>query len=158
MRKLKLYFDTSVLNFAIATDVPNEREATLKLFEEVRQGKHEVFISGVVADEVNRAPEPIATKLKEVLVKLNAVELSAGEDAVNLAEKYIENGIIPRKYDDDALHIAIATANDLDMVVSWNFTHMVKAKTKREVIGVNLLMGYKQIEICSPQEVIEDAE
>ena len=158
MRKLKLYLDTSVLNFAIATDAPNERETTLKLLEEVKQGKHEVFISGVVADEINRAPEPVATKLKEVLVKLNAVELSVNEDAVTLANKYVENGIIPRKYKDDALHIAIATINDLDMVMSWNFTHMVKVKTKREVTGVNLLMGYKEIEICSPQEVIEDVE
>ena len=130
----------------------------MKLCEEVKQGKHEVFISGVVADEINRAPEPIVTKLKEVIGKLNVLELSVNDDALTLANKYVENGIIPRKYKDDALHIAIATVNDLDIVASCNFTHMVKVKTKREVTGVNLLMGYKEIEICSPQEVIEDAE
>ena len=147
MRKLKLYFDTSVLNFAIATDVPDERQTTLKLFEEVKQGKHEVFISDVVFKEINRAPTALAAKLKALLLDLNAVELLADEDAQTLARKYVENGVIPKKYDDDAMHIAIASVNDLDVIVSWNFNHIVKIKTKREVAGVNLLMGYREIDI-----------
>ncbi|OGR50903.1 MAG: hypothetical protein A3I11_06235 [Elusimicrobia bacterium RIFCSPLOWO2_02_FULL_39_32] len=158
MKKLKLYFDTSVLNFAIATDVPNEKDATLKLFKEIEEGKYEVFVSSVVIDEIGRAPEIIAIKLKEVLMKLNAVKLLVNEDSVELANKYVENRVIPPRYKDDALHIAVATVNDLDMIVSWNFSHMVKVKTKREVRGINLLNGYKEMEIVSPQEVIEDAE
>jgi len=74
-----------------------------------------------------------------------------------LAREYIEKGIIPAKYEDDAFHIAVASVNDLDAIVSWNFTHIVKLKTKREVSGINALMGYKPIEICSPQEVVENA-
>lgn len=158
MKKLKLYFDTSVLNFAIATDVPNERQITLKLFEEVKQGKHEVFVSDVVFKEINRAPTSVATKLKALLLDLNVVELLADEDAQSLSRKYIENGIIPKRYEDDAMHIAIASVNDLDVIVSWNFNHIVKVKTKKEVTGINLMMGYKEIEIYSPQEVIESVE
>lgn len=158
MKKLKLYFDTSVLNFAIANDVPDERQATLKLFEEVKQGKHEVFISDVVIQEINRAPEPIAIKLSTIIAELNAETLSITEDSAILAERYVENGVIPKKYDDDAMHIAIASVNNLDVIVSWNFNHIVKVKTKREVTGVNLLMGYREIDIYSPREVIESVE
>jgi len=52
------------------------------------------------------------------------------------------------------LHIAIASANNLDVIVSWNFNHMVKLKTKQGVIAVNSLLGYKSIEIITPEEVV----
>ena len=58
--------------------------------------------------------------------------------------------------EDDALHIAVASVNNLDVIVNWNFTHIVKLKTRREVAVINTLMGYKPIEICSPQEVVEN--
>ena len=83
-------------------------------------------------------------------------ELEITEEIKMLANKYIEQGIIPLKYEDDALHIAIASVNGLDIIVSWNFKHIVKAKTKREVAGINLLLGYKEIDIYSPWEVVND--
>lgn len=61
--------------------------------------------------------------------------------------------MIPAKYEDDAFHIAIATVNNMDAIISWNFKHIVKLKTKKEVAGLNLLMGYKEIDIYSPLEV-----
>lgn len=72
-----------------------------------------------------------------------------------LADRYIEEKVIPEKERNDAVHIAVASINNLDAIVSWNFEHMVKFKTRREVRGINTLMGYKTIEICSPQEMIE---
>ena len=71
-----------------------------------------------------------------------------------LADRYVDQKIIPAKHYDDALHIAIASVYNLDAIVSWNFEHMVKFKTKREVQAVNTLMGYKTVQICSPQEMI----
>jgi len=63
MKTPKLYFDTSVFNFAIADDVFAEREITLRLFEEVKSGKYNVFISQIVMLEINKAPEPKAIQL-----------------------------------------------------------------------------------------------
>jgi hypothetical protein len=71
-------------------------------------------------------------------------------------EKYLERGIFPIKYRDDALHIAIASVHDMDIVISWNMEHMVKLKTRREVRAVNILEGHNEIEICTPLEVIEN--
>lgn len=59
------------------------------------------------------------------------------------------------KYRDDAVHIAIAVVNNLDAIVSWNLTHMVKLKTRLEVNGINKIEGYKEIEICTPREVMD---
>lgn len=157
MKIPKIYFDTSIFNFAIADDVPQEREVTLKLLDEVKDGKYEVFISEVVIGEINRAPQTTVVKLRDWIKKVDPEELTLDDNARALSEEYIEKGVIPAKYEDDAFHIAIASVNNLDVIVSWNFTHIVKLKTRREVAVINTLMGYKPIEICSPQEVIDNA-
>ena len=85
---------------------------------------------------------------------LNVLEFDA--EAQELGEKYIKSGIIPVKYREDASHIAIATVNNFDAILSWNFQHIVKMKTKREVVAINLMAGYKPIDIYTPREVVED--
>ncbi len=76
-------------------------------------------------------------------------------EAEELAERYIREGIIPIRYRSDALHIAVAVINGIEAIVSWNFEHIVKLKTRVMVNGVNRLLGYHEIEICSPEEVVE---
>lgn len=83
-------------------------------------------------------------------------ELEFDGECYELAAEYIKRGIIPDKYEDDAFHIAVASVNDLDAIISWNFKHIVKLKTKKEVAGTNLLLGYKELEIYSPMEVIDN--
>ncbi|MGA1794654.1 MAG: type II toxin-antitoxin system VapC family toxin [bacterium] len=155
MKKLKLYLDTSIFNFALADDVPYEKGITLRLFDEIISGKYEAFISELVILEINRAPQEIRIKLSDLIKRIVPEELAIDEDSQNLAKRYINQGIIPTRYENDALHIAVASVNDLDVLVSWNFKHIVKVKTKKEVTGVNALMGYKEIEIYSPLEVVE---
>jgi len=156
MKIPRIYFDTSIFNFALAEDVPNEREITLRLFNEVKSGKYEVFISEVVLREISRAPQQKVVELRDCIKKINPEQLILDDNVLALAREYMEKGVIPSKYEDDALHIAIASVNNLDVIVSWNFTHIVKLKTKREVTGINTLMGYKTIEICSPEEVVDN--
>ena len=157
MKIPRIYFDTSVFSFALAEDAPKEREVTLKLLEEVKNGKYKVFISEVVLREISRAPQQRAVELRDCIKKINPEQLILDDNVLALAKEYIEKGVIPSKYEDDAFHIAIASVNNLDIIVSWNFTHIVKLKTRREVAVINTLMGYKPIEICSPQEVIDNA-
>ena len=73
-----------------------------------------------------------------------------------LAKEYIAQGIIPKRYENDALHIAVAAVHDLDVIISWNFEHIVKMKTKRQVNAINTLLGYKGIDIYTPREVVEN--
>ncbi|MFH1776106.1 MAG: type II toxin-antitoxin system VapC family toxin [Candidatus Omnitrophota bacterium] len=153
MKRPRIYLDTSIFKLAVDAMNPEKKELTLNLFNGIMAGKYEAFISNIVMLEVNEAPEEIANKLKAVIKNLDPEELIAEQEVYELANKYIEQGVIPVKYDDDALHIAVASVNELDVIVSWNFEHIVKFKTKREVVGINTLMGYKPIEIYSPQEV-----
>ncbi|MFH1824218.1 MAG: PIN domain-containing protein [Candidatus Firestonebacteria bacterium] len=157
MRKLKIYLDTSIINFAIDDRNPEGKKLTLRLFEEIKAGKYEAFISRVVLFEVNKADDEKRKKLLEVIRNLNPEELPINEEIQVLAKKYVSSGIIPEKYADDAIHIAAACVHDLDVIISWNFEHIVKLRTKQEVVGVNAFMGYrKDVEIYSPQEVVED--
>ncbi len=86
--------------------------------------------------------------------KHRPILLSINEEIKELAERYILEKIIPEKYRNDALHIAASVVNDLDVVVSWNLQHIVKLKTKLGVEGINRLLGYKVIEIVTPEEVL----
>ena len=70
-----------------------------------------------------------------------------------MARAYIKNGIFSEKYNEDALHVAIASFCEVSYLVSWNFDHIVKVKTRRLVSAVNILEGFKEIEIVSPQEL-----
>ncbi|MCB4792742.1 MAG: PIN domain-containing protein [Elusimicrobia bacterium] len=155
MKKLKLYLDTSVFNFALSdrTGDENAKTATEKLLQKIKQDIYDGYISELVMREVIRAPELKRTALINLINDLNLESLVIVKEIEMLAEKYIEEGLIPKKYQEDAIHIAIASINDLDVIVSWNFEHMVKLKTRKGVIAVNELMGYKAIEIITPQEV-----
>ena len=155
MKVLKIYCDTSIFNFAFSDDVQKEKDVTLKLLDEVRKGKYEVYISEVVIREINRASKEKAKKLIELINEIVSEELPIDDEVIELAGRYITEGIIPEKYENDALHIAVASVNNLDAIISWNFEHIVKLKTKKEVTGVNAISGYKDIEIYSPWEVIE---
>ena len=154
-KRLKLYFDTSIFNFAFADDAPDKKVITLKLIEEVKTGKYEAYISTVVLREIYEAQKKKAKKLIELLNDLQPFELEFDKECYELAAEYVKRGIMPVKYEDDAFHIAVASVNDLDALISWNFKHIVKLKTKKEVAGTNLLMGYKEIEIYSPWEVVD---
>ncbi|MCG2711487.1 MAG: type II toxin-antitoxin system VapC family toxin [Candidatus Omnitrophica bacterium] len=159
MRKLRLYLDTSIINFALADDInEKDKEGTRQLCKEINQGKYEGFISEVVIREINNTKDSEKQKrLINYVEKITLSEILEGNNEVDiLAQKYISEQIIPARYEDDALHIALATVNEIDILVSWNFKHLVKHKTRIEVNGVNNLMGYRNIDICTPLEVIED--
>lgn len=84
----------------------------------------------------------------------NIPRLQSVEDTEGLARAYLENRIFSANYIDDARHVSIASINNMDAVVSWNFGHLVNLERVKKVNIVNDIMGYKHIEIISPQEVI----
>ena len=159
MKKQKIYLDTSIINFALEDEISiNERDVTQVLCEQIKQGKYEAFVSDVVIQELINTPDEIKrTKLLDCVNSLVLDKPLTLTDEINiLADRYVSEKIIPAKHKDDALHIAICTVNDIDVLVSWNFEHLVKHKTRMEVFGINMLLGYKLIDLCTPQEVIED--
>ena len=155
-KPLKVYLDTSIFNFAVSTqDVPREKELTLKFLDGMRQGTFLGYISVRVIEEIRKASQPKQDNLLKIVAQFPLESLPLTDEVKALADRYIEENVIPAKESNDAVHIAVASVNNLDAIVSWNFEHMVKFKTRREVQGINTLVGYKTIEICSPLEMIE---
>ena len=155
MRKQKIYLETTLFNFYFDKD----REAhvdTIKLFGEIAAGKYEAFTSTYVTDELENAPPQKRDKMIGLITKYNISVLAPSDESMRMAILYVAEGIIPEKYLTDGLHIAVATVNDLDMIISMNFQHIVKRKTKIGTGSINALSGYRAVEIYSPMEVVEN--
>jgi len=80
--------------------------------------------------------------------------LSIDEETRKLANEYVKHGAIPAEYSEGALYIALSTLNAIDYLLSWNFRHIVKVKTRRIVNMVNLSLGYPDLKIATPAELI----
>ena len=147
-RTIKIYLDTSVLNAYLDDRDTSRMEITKEFWNRLDQ--YEVFVSDVVIEEIKETPDPTRRNNLLELAK-DFVRLSCESGEIDsLAREYVRRGIIPAKHIEDALHIAIASVSSIDVLVSWNFAHIVKLKTKREVNVVNIFLGYSQLELVEP--------
>ncbi len=156
MKKLRLYLETSVWNFLFADDAPEKKTATEKLFSEVESGKHLIFISEIVMREINDADVSKRKRLVSEIIKYEPVVLDEDSEVLALVQYYLDNQLLTEKQSADIGHVAVVTTNEIDILVSWNMRHIVKRKTKVMVNALNQIRGYRPIEICTPEEVIEN--
>jgi hypothetical protein len=158
MDKPKIYLETTIFNFPFADDAPQYKADTLRLFAEIKAGMFQPFASGYVTQELEAAIDSMRDKRLQLIKEYEVEVISASDEIEELAMAYIESGIIPMAYATDAFHIATATVNGLDFIVSLNFRHIVKRKTIEETEPINLNKGYKKIGIYTPAEVIDYAQ
>ena len=156
VRKLRLYLETTVWNSYFADDAPQRRDVTRELFDHVKDGRFDAYTSDLVLEEIAAAPEPRRQQLLDLINRVKPTMLKADEQVSALGEEYVRNGMVPARYRTDAEHIAVAVVNDMDGVVSWNFQHIVRLKTRRLVSAVSRMVAYREIEISTPEEVIGD--
>jgi rRNA-processing protein FCF1 len=149
----KIYVETSVIGFWYATDAPEKMSITRKFFK-LAQKEYQLFISDLVLKEIERFENKKRKLFEKVLKKFKFDELKTNEEAIKLAKEYVKAGIVPEKYFNDSLHIAIAVVNKIDVMVSWNLSHIVKLKTKMKVNEINKNLNYPEIIIVTPLEVI----
>ena len=155
MRKQRIYLETTLFNFYF--DKNREAHAdTVRLFDDIAEGKYEAYTSDYVINELEDAPVEKREKMIALIERYDIAVLSLNQEAEQLADAYVEQGIIPVKYRTDGVHIAVAAVYDLDMVISMNFQHIVKRKTKLVTGSVNAIRGYRVVEIYSPMEVGND--
>lgn len=152
---LKIYLETSVWNFALPHASLEKHEITKELFKEIRQGKYDIYISDFVIGEISDAKAIRKSELEELIHNHKPRNLDIPIDLQALVTQYKKRNIIPEKYETDLHHIAIAVIHGMDILLSWNMRHIVKYKTKHAVNEVNEVIGYRHIEILTPEEVIE---
>lgn len=149
MKTSRIYLDTSVIGGCHDKEFAPWSNGLMKDF---RLRNYIPVISDLTFEELAKAPKPVKQTLKK-LVKYDSEIIEINEDALILAEIYLERKILTPKYRDDARHIALATIANVDVLVSWNFKHIVHYDKIRLFNAVNLEHSLKTIDIYSPREV-----
>jgi predicted nucleic acid-binding protein len=152
--KPRLYFDTSV--FGGVFDEEFEEISTL-LFTKVKSGEIICVYSNLCTTELNNAPEKVRDFFTD-LPKENMEFVEVTEEAYTLAQKYLDEQVVGKTSSDDCAHIATATVNKVDFLVSWNFKHIVNVFRIRGYNSVNLRHGHIPLDIRSPKEIVNKDE
>lgn len=146
----RFYFDTSV--FGGVYDIEFD-EASLQLFEKLKLGQVVCVYSDLTEGELFDAPEQVRNFFRD-LPKENLELVKMTDEAINLAKSYIDENVVGKTSFDDCVHIALATIHKVDILVSWNFKHIVNVYRIRGYNAVNLRLGYQTLEIRSPKDII----
>ena len=158
MRRLKVYLDTSVISYLDQSDAPEKMMETRQLWEMFRNKHFEVYISDTTIQEINSCKPEKLRNLYAYLEQIDYTLISTKGEIEALASKFLEMGVLRKKSYDDCLHIAAAIVADCDVITSWNFKHIVNAKTIRGVKAVTNLEGYREILIYAPPSLLEYEE
>ncbi len=160
MRQLRVYLDTSVINFLFADDAPEKRDATWAFFERAKRQGVPLFISPVVLDEISRTPDLRKRDLLLSVVTDRALYMlpdGMKEEIELLVQAYMTQGLFRLEQIDDATHVALCTVHSFDVLASWNFRHLANVNRERRIMAVNESCGYVYpLRIVSPQEVVDD--
>jgi predicted nucleic acid-binding protein len=149
-RKERFYIDTSVIGGCLD---PEFERASRRLLDLFTTGERTALISDITVAEVRQAPREVRRLLDDIPADhVESVELD--EESNALSASYVEGKVIPRRFLADAQHIAMATVARADLVVSWNFKHIVNLERIRGFNSVNVKLGYGTVEVRSPWEVV----
>jgi len=146
--KQRLYIDTSVFGGYYDEEFS---EFTKPLIERLQKGEFKLLFSIVTQDELTFAPGNVKQLVENIKVE-NTEFIETTEEALDLANQYILEEVVGQTSLPDCLHIALATINRADFLISWNFKHIVNVQRIRGYNAVNIKNGYRQLEIRSPRD------
>lgn len=147
---MKVYTDTSVIGGCFDDEFKEWSNAS---FEEFCSGAKQIILSDLTLQELELARQEVREKIHEI-PENHRVFITINDEAIQLAETYIQEGALTNKSYNDALHIALATLNNSGVLASWNFKHIVNLDRIRLYNSINLRLGYRVIEIRTPREIL----
>lgn len=150
---MRIYIDTSVINglYASETEI---KISTQNFFSFAQKTGSMLYSADLIVEEIERTPSVYKrNELKNALSHYEVEFLPITDEVQAIAKLYLTQKVIPAKYMPDAVHIATAVIYNIPVLVSWNFEHIVKLKTKVEIDRINRQNNHPQITICSPKEV-----
>lgn len=150
MKKQRIYLDTSVFGGLHDEEF---QEYTEPLFERIKNSEFIIIFSNITEQELENAPDRIKATT-ELLLEDATEYVKSDIESVQLAKKYIEEGVVGPSSYTDCLHIALATIHNANILVSWNFKHIVNVVRIVGYNSVNIAEGYKPIDIRSPRELM----
>jgi predicted nucleic acid-binding protein len=148
---MKIYLDTSVISALFDERNLERKILTEEFFSKI--GIYDTYISEFTVAEIERTPDQtLSSKMKQVIRDFTV--LGINESVEELAKEYVKYGAVPESYPEDTYHIAVAVLNGMDYLLSWNFRHIVRKRTKDIVRMVNTLRNLRQVEIITPGELL----
>ena len=150
MKKQRIYIDTSVFGGYFDSEF---EEFTKPLFDRIEKGEFTILFSPVTQEELENAP----SRVRSLVTNLKSSQtefLETTDETVDLASEYIADKVVGETSYADCLHIAMATINRADLLISWNFKHIVNIERIRGYNSINIKNGYKQLEIRSPRDLM----
>ncbi|MFQ5424843.1 MAG: PIN domain-containing protein [Phycisphaerae bacterium] len=150
MKTPRIYAETSVFGGVFDEEF---EAASRAFFELVRRGRFTLLVSDICRKEISRAPARVRAAFEEMLAFTQLVPID--ERVLALRDAYISAGIIRAKWTEDAGHVAAATVAEANVLVSWNFRHIVHFDKVRVYNAINALHGYHAVDIRSPLEVVD---
>lgn len=154
----KVYLETSVISYLASWPsrdliVAANQQLTQEWWQ-VRAQDFDLYISQLVIQEASAGDENAVQRRLETVESIPLLTLS--EEVAAFAEALVTEGPMPREAVEDALHIAVATLNGMDYLVTWNFKHIANATMRYKIERVCRLAGYEPPIICTPQELLEE--
>jgi len=152
---MRLYLETTMFNYYFDAERDGHADV-VRLFNAMRKGKHEVYTSDYTIYELDDAPEPKRSMMLALIAEFDITVLPITAESDRFADVYVAENIIPSRFRLDGAHIAVASLNGLDYVLSYNFQHINRAKTKLLTGRINHAQGYGTAVICTAKEVLDD--
>jgi predicted nucleic acid-binding protein len=156
--KQKVYIETSVIGYLTGRPsrdvvIAGRQEITREIWPLLRE-PFDCFISALVREEIQRGDPEAASSRLAVLTGMTA--LTIPDEARDLAKAMIENGLVPPRFPEDALHLAVAALHGMDYLLTWNFRHLNNVQTKVQIADFIENYGYGPPLVCSPEELFGD--
>lgn len=150
-----VYIETSVISYhtsRLSRDIVTAARQTItQEWWDESSGQYEIFISALVVEEAKAGDSAAARKRLEVIEGLPFLEIN--ESAEQIAQRLIDEELVPKTSAEDALHIALATVHGMDFLLTWNFRHINNAEMKARIRVAIEAAGYECPVICSPEEL-----
>jgi hypothetical protein len=121
---------------------------------DLRREQHELFASQVVLDEVAFGETAMAQLRLDLLAGVPLLRVT--DEVKGLARKVLESGLLPTTADRDAAHIALASAYEMDILLSWNCRHIANAAIQARLRKLAQAAGFTLPVICTPEELMEN--
>jgi predicted nucleic acid-binding protein len=154
--KLKVYIETSVISYLTARPSRDlitaaHQQLTIDWWED-RRTDFGLYISQLVVREASAGDEKAAKRRLQAIEQIPLLELN--QEVLTLARSLVEDGPLPAKASEDALHIAVATVHGMDFLLTWNCKHIANAEMRNLMGEVCRAQGYEPAITCTPEELL----
>jgi len=154
--KRKVYLETTIISYLTARPsrdlvVSAHQELTLEWWG-CHRPRFDLYISELVLREAAGGDETAAAKRLEELKSIEVLTLD--DNARRLAREFVTRRLIPEKAIEDALHIAVATAQGMDFLLTWNCRHIANAEVAERLEAVCLELEYRMPTLCTPEQLM----